>query len=85
MTTGTAVDERGMGVIRVRVQQQSRVVLWVMLVSMACTFASQLFGDPDYMFGGPFLRIAVLCGSGVLLVVVTVLLVLQRWSSRRSR
>nr|WP_296072394.1 hypothetical protein [uncultured Actinoplanes sp.] len=60
--------------------RQPRWFPWVMLVSAACTCASLLSSGPSHRFGGPVLYVVVLCGSGALLVVSIVLLVLRRRS-----
>ncbi|WP_089021110.1 hypothetical protein [Micromonospora coriariae] len=70
-----------MAVIRERVlhelQRQTRWWPLGMLVSTACTFAALLVSGPNSRFGGPLLYVVVLCGSGALLVLSIVLLVLR--------
>lgn len=58
-------------------ERQPRGLLWLMLVSAACTFAALLSSGPNHRFGGPVLYIVVLCGSGALLMLSIVLLVLR--------
>jgi hypothetical protein len=56
-----------------------------MLVSAACIFASLLGSDPSHRFGGPVLYFVVLCGSGALIVLSIVLLVLRDWTGTGDR
>ncbi len=63
--------------VRQELQRQPGWWPWVMLVSAACIFASLLGSDPSHRFGGPVLYFVVLCGSGALIVLSIVLLVLR--------
>jgi hypothetical protein len=77
----TAFGERGdviRGWVRQELQRQPRWWPWVMLMSAACTFASLLLGsDPSHRLGGPVLYFVVLGGSGALIVLSIVLLMLR--------
>jgi hypothetical protein len=76
----TASGERGdviRGWVRQELQRQPRWWPWAMLVSAACTFASLLGSDSSHRFGGPVLYFVVLGGSGALVVLSIVLLVLR--------
>lgn len=61
-------------------RRQSGWFPWVMLASAGCTFASLLLSGPGNRLGGPVLYFVVLCGSGALLVLAIVLLVVRRRS-----
>jgi hypothetical protein len=71
----------GVGVNRERVRQelrrQPRWVLWVLLASTVCTVASLLLGGRDNSLGGPVLYFVVLCGSGALLLLCVVALLVR--------
>ena len=64
---------------------QSRWSYWGMLASAGCTFAALLMGSPNHGFGGPVLYFAVLCGSGALLVLSIISLVLRNGSDAGDR
>jgi peptidoglycan/LPS O-acetylase OafA/YrhL len=63
--------------MRRELRRQPRWLFWVVLVSTGLTLASTLMGDPDHGFGGPVLRLVVMCGSGLLLVLCIVLILLR--------
>jgi hypothetical protein len=76
----TALDEWSDVILkrmRQELQREPRWWPWVMLASAACTFVSLLGGDPSRRFGGPVLYFVVLGGSGALVVLSIVLLVLR--------
>ncbi|BBH63364.1 hypothetical protein ACTI_00490 [Actinoplanes sp. OR16] len=49
----------------------------MLLASAGCTFVSLLGGDPSRRFGGPVLYYVVLAGSGAIVVLSIVLLLLR--------
>ncbi|WP_127542201.1 hypothetical protein [Actinoplanes sp. OR16] len=58
-------------------RKQPRWWPWVLLASAGCTFVSLLGGDPSRRFGGPVLYYVVLAGSGAIVVLSIVLLLLR--------
>ena len=77
----TAFDGRGDVIrewVRQELQRQPRWQPWAMLVCAAGILASLLLGNgPSHRFGGPILYFVALAGSGALLVLSIVLLVLR--------
>ena len=59
-------------------QRQPRSFPWLMLISASCTFVALLRGGRNPGFLGPVVHYVVLCGSGALVVLSIVLLVMRR-------
>jgi len=64
-------------------RRQPRRVLVLMLASTGFTFTSLLMRGPNPAFGGPAVYLVVLGGSGAILILSVVLILLQRRDRRR--
>ncbi|WP_250000584.1 hypothetical protein [Actinoplanes sp. M2I2] len=58
-------------------RRQPRWWLWTALTSGGCTLIALMGNDGNHWFGGPVLHYFALVGTGVIVVLLVILLVLQ--------